>query len=268
MSEEKFRSLKEHLKRFEEENNGGGEEKDERSIPSSSSASSSSSKMTTRRRDEEEDEISPAGNARRRRRRNSSRKSSNRSEERRDGKHHRRAPQTSSSSKSRRKKYRFPLASLIDFRKLGRHKRYADLTMSRPLMRGWLHCLLASVGYPILLYNNKSEWFRMHPRTFWLLMCTLVPYTCSTFLHFIPWKSRFAHDVALSADFLGISFGFTSHGVILRGFISRHRSARRCMRDVDSFLHANPRVSPKASVRYEIHHEESGSSFSRSTSSC
>ena len=44
-----------------------------------------------------------------------------------------------------------------------------------------------------------------------------------------------------------------THGVILRGFISRHRSARRCMRDVDSFLHANPRVSPKANVRDEIH---------------
>ena len=44
-----------------------------------------------------------------------------------------------------------------------------------------------------------------------------------------------------------------THGVILRGFISRHRSARRCMRDVDSFLHANPRVSPIANVRDEIH---------------
>ena len=142
VSEEKFRSLKEHLKRFEEENNEDGEEKDEHS--------SSSEDDDEERRDEEEDEISLAGNARRRLRRNSSRKSSNRSDERRDGKHHRRAPQTSSSSsKSRRKKYRFPLASLIDFRKLGRHKRYADLTMSRPLMRGWLHCLLASVGYPI-----------------------------------------------------------------------------------------------------------------------
>jgi len=224
VSEEKFRSLKEHLKRFEEENNEDGEEKDEHSIPSSSSSSSEDD--DEERRDEEEDEISLAGNARRRLRRNSSRKSSNRSDERRDGKHHRRAPQTSSSSKSRRKKYRFPLASLIDFRKLGRHKRYADLTMSRPLMRGWLHCLLASVGYPILLYNNKSEWFRVHPRTFWLMMCTLVPYTCSTFLHFIPWKSRFAHDVALSADFLGISFGFTSHTVLFSGDLFQGTEAR------------------------------------------
>lgn len=98
--------------------------------------------------------------------------------------------------------------------------------MSRPLMRGWLHCFLVLLGYPILIYNNKSEWFRVHPRTFWLMMCTLVPYACSTFLHFIPWKSRFAHDLALSADFLGISFGFTSHTVLFSEALFRGTEAR------------------------------------------
>jgi predicted membrane channel-forming protein YqfA (hemolysin III family) len=229
VSEEKFRSLKEHLKRFEDD-----------SIASSSSSSSDDDDVEDddeedddERIEEDEDEISLSKNGARRRRRRSSRKSSNTNNN--NNTNNKRAPSTKTSSKSsnRRRRsssssgrYRFPLSSLIDFRKLGRHKRYADLTMSRPLMRGWLHCLLASVGYPILIYNNKSEWFRMHPRTFWLMMCTLVPYTCSTFLHFIPWKSRFAHDVALSADFLGISFGFTSHTVLFSEKLFRGTEAR------------------------------------------
>ena len=104
---------------------------------------------------------------------------------------------------------------MVDWRKLGRHKRYADLTMQRPLMRGWLHFLCVSIGYPVLIYNaNNPNFVVRHPRTFWLMICTLVPYTMSTLLHFVPWKSRRAHDIALSGDFLGISFGFTSHTVL------------------------------------------------------
>ena len=225
VSEEKFRSMKEHVKKMRQNDlmsNGGGGEFSSSSSSSSEeeeeNESSSDEDEEDERVEEDEDEVSLV------RRRRKSRKSSN---ERGDA--HRRAPTTTSASgqRCRSRPHRGTgLTSVIDFRKLGRHKRYADLTMSRPLMRGWLHCFLVLLGYPILIYNNKSEWFRVHPRTFWLMMCTLVPYACSTFLHFIPWKSRFAHDLALSADFLGISFGFTSHTVLFSEALFRGTEAR------------------------------------------
>ena len=216
--------MKEHVKAMRKNdlmsNGGGGEfSSSSSSEEEEESESSSDEDEEDERVEEDEDEVSLV------RRRRKSRKSSNE----RGGVKHRRAPPTTSASgqRCRSRPHRGTgLTSVIDFRKLGRHKRYADLTMSRPLMRGWLHCFLVLLGYPILIYNNKSEWFRVHPRTFWLMMCTLVPYACSTFLHFIPWKSRFAHDLALSADFLGISFGFTSHTVLFSEALFRGTEAR------------------------------------------
>ena len=167
VSEEKFRSMKEHVKKMRQHDlmSGGefsscSEEEEEEE----ENESSSDEDEEDERVEEDEDEVSLV------RRRRKSRKSSN---ERGDA--HRRAPTTTSASgqRCRSRPHRATgLTSVIDFRKLGRHKRYADLTMSRPLMRGWLHCFLVLLGYPILIYNNKSEWFRVHPRTFWLMMCT------------------------------------------------------------------------------------------------
>ena len=53
----------------------------------------------------------------------------------------------------------------------------------------------------------------IHPRPapsslFWLVTFVL-PYWASTALHFIPWKRRTAHDIALVFDFIGISLGFS-----------------------------------------------------------
>ena len=98
-------------------------------------------------REEDEDEVSLV------RRRRKSRKSSN---ERGDA--HRRAPTTTSAAvKGVVRDHTWDRSNLGHrFPNLG-DTNYADLTMSRPL-RGWLHCPVFSD--PILIYNNKSEWFR------------------------------------------------------------------------------------------------------------
>ena len=41
----------------------------------------------------------------------------------------------------------------------------------------------------------------------------VVPYWASSALHFIPWRIRVAHDIALVLDFLGISGGFAAQTV-------------------------------------------------------
>ena len=49
------------------------------------------------------------------------------------------------------------------------------------------------------------------------LVTFVAPYWASTLLHFVPWKRRVAHDVALVLDFLGIAAGFAGQTVAWTG---------------------------------------------------
>jgi len=57
----------------------------------------------------------------------------------------------------------------------------------------------------------------LHPQAALFVLTTLGPYWLSTFYHFVPWRKRKAHDVALALDFLGISIGFSGQSVVWAG---------------------------------------------------
>ena len=80
---------------------------------------------------------------------------------------------------------------------------------SRPLTRGWLHIGVAAIATSIFASAAGRSALAPAPvRLFWLVTFVL-PYWASTALHFIPWKRRTAHDIALVFDFIGISLGFS-----------------------------------------------------------
>ena len=60
-----------------------------------------------------------------------------------------------------------------------------------------------------------DAWLPARARLF--VQCTLLSYLCSVCLHMVPWKTRLGYDVSLALDFVGISWGFTSHTVLWSG---------------------------------------------------
>jgi len=81
-------------------------------------------------------------------------------------------------------------------------------------MRGYVHVLslvIAMIG--VLAGYHRA----LHARVVAFLACTLLTYACSAALHAWPWKTRFGYDAALAVDFIGISWGFTSHTVMWSG---------------------------------------------------
>ena len=84
------------------------------------------------------------------------------------------------------------------------------------MTRGWLHigiaffatCAAASErGRDVLRIRHDASLLTFFLVTF------VAPYWASTLLHFVPWKRRVAHDVALVLDFLGIAAGFAGQTV-------------------------------------------------------
>ena len=84
------------------------------------------------------------------------------------------------------------------------------------MTRGWLHigiaffatCAAASErGRDVLRIRHDASLLTFFLVTF------VAPYWASTLLHFVPWKRRVAHDIALALDFLGIAAGFAGQTV-------------------------------------------------------
>ena len=57
----------------------------------------------------------------------------------------------------------------------------------------------------------------MPERASLFVQCTMLTYLGSTCLHMVPWKTALGYDVALAMDFIGISWGFTSHSILWTG---------------------------------------------------
>ena len=113
-------------------------------------------------------------------------------------------------------------SSSVDFKELldtashyathfGRHDAYAGGEQGRPLMRGWVHfaCLVSALTGRGLGYHA-----RVPEEAVLFIQCTLLTYALSVCLHMVPWKTRLGYDVALALDFIGISWGFTSHTIL------------------------------------------------------
>jgi len=116
----------------------------------------------------------------------------------------------------------------------GRHPKYADgqqvrnaasslessstdacfRAQTRPLCRGYVHflVLVLAVAARVAGYGR-----RLPARARLFVQCTLLSYLCSVCLHMVPWKTRLGYDVSLALDFVGISWGFTSHTVLWSG---------------------------------------------------
>jgi hypothetical protein len=96
----------------------------------------------------------------------------------------------------------------------GRHDAYAGGEQIRPLMRGWVHftsILVALTGRALGYHESLPE------RATLFIQCTLLTYLFSVTLHMVPWKTALGYDVSLALDFIGISWGFTSHSILWTG---------------------------------------------------
>ena len=82
------------------------------------------------------------------------------------------------------------------------------------MMRGWVHfaSLLAALTGRALGYHET-----LPERAVLFVQCTMLTYLLSVCLHMVPWKTSLGYDVALALDFIGISWGFTSHSVLWTG---------------------------------------------------
>jgi len=82
------------------------------------------------------------------------------------------------------------------------------------MTRGWMHIGIALLATSAFASAAGRAALRAIPgaRLFWLVTFVF-PYWASTCLHFIPWKRRAAHDLALVFDFIGISLGFSGQAV-------------------------------------------------------
>ena len=78
------------------------------------------------------------------------------------------------------------------------------------MTRGWMHIGIALLATSAFASAAGRAALRAIPgaRLFWLVTFVF-PYWASTCLHFIPWKRRAAHDLALVFDFIGISLGLS-----------------------------------------------------------
>lgn len=116
----------------------------------------------------------------------------------------------------------------------------------RPLMRGWVHfaCVVAA------LTGRGLGYFKSMPeRASLFVQCTMLTYLGSTCLHMVPWKTALGYDVALAMDFIGISWGFTSHSILWTGGVHSFSQfgavavfACMCAMQVAAFKQKNKRV--------------------------
>jgi hypothetical protein len=74
-------------------------------------------------------------------------------------------------------------------------------------MRGWLHLTVASVATTLMLSGRHG--LSPAPVVCFAYVTFVFPYWFSVCLHFIPWRKRTAHDLALVMDFMGISMGYS-----------------------------------------------------------
>lgn len=84
------------------------------------------------------------------------------------------------------------------------------------MTRGWLHIGLAAISTFLVATSRGCEFLGIRhsiPLKTFFIVTFVAPYWASTLLHFIPWRRRSAHDVALVLDFLGISAGFAGQTV-------------------------------------------------------
>jgi hypothetical protein len=88
------------------------------------------------------------------------------------------------------------------------------------MTRGWLHIGIAALATCAAASERGRDALRIrHDASLltFFLVTFVAPYWASTLLHFVPWKRRVAHDVALVLDFLGIAAGFAGQTVAWTG---------------------------------------------------
>ena len=88
------------------------------------------------------------------------------------------------------------------------------------MTRGWLHIGVAALATCAAASERGRDALRIrHDASLltFFLVTFVAPYWASTLLHFVPWKRRVAHDVALVLDFLGIAAGFAGQTVAWTG---------------------------------------------------
>lgn len=106
--------------------------------------------------------------------------------------------------------------SLSVFRNVSRTLRSTMSMQSRPMTRGWLHIGIAAIATCLVASDGGRDYLKIrHEKSLvtFFLVTFVFPYWASTLLHFVPWKRRVAHDVALVLDFLGIASGFAGQTV-------------------------------------------------------
>jgi predicted membrane channel-forming protein YqfA (hemolysin III family) len=84
------------------------------------------------------------------------------------------------------------------------------------MTRGWLHIGIAAIATCLVVSDGGRDYLKIrHEKSLvtFFLVTFVFPYWASTLLHFVPWKRRVAHDVALVLDFLGIASGFAGQTV-------------------------------------------------------
>ena len=84
------------------------------------------------------------------------------------------------------------------------------------MTRGWLHIGIAAIATCLVVSDGGRDSLKIrHEKSLvtFFLVTFVAPYWASTLLHFVPWKRRVAHDVALVLDFLGIASGFAGQTV-------------------------------------------------------
>jgi predicted membrane channel-forming protein YqfA (hemolysin III family) len=84
------------------------------------------------------------------------------------------------------------------------------------MTRGWLHIGIAAIATCAVASDGGRDALKIrHEKSLvtFFLVTFVFPYWASTLLHFVPWKRRVAHDVALVLDFLGIASGFAGQTV-------------------------------------------------------
>ena len=88
------------------------------------------------------------------------------------------------------------------------------------MTRGWLHIGIAALATCAAASERGRDALKIrHDASLltFFLVTFVAPYWASTLLHFVPWKRRVAHDVALVLDFLGIAAGFAGQTVAWTG---------------------------------------------------
>ena len=114
-----------------------------------------------------------------------------------------------------------PPPPFVDWRLFGRHRQYANGT-PRSLLRGWVH-VLALASLELLLLASASGWGSLPPlppRAALLARWTTLAFYGSVLFHLVPYAREESYNVALSADFMAITLGFTGQVAAWVGLLS------------------------------------------------